>query len=111
MNMLDRIEDPESDLYKIRAQHFELQYRASSLAGEELQAVIRRAGDTTEIAAIHLYDENDSAERIEFQSEIKRAFAISRSLEDAARAELELPPRGKQRPTNDDLHVGMLAER
>ena len=30
VNMTDRIEDPGSDLYKIRDLYFEFQYRASS---------------------------------------------------------------------------------
>jgi hypothetical protein len=94
VNMIDRIEDLESDLYKIRALHFELLYRASFLAGEELQTVIRRAGDITENCSHAPYGEDNSAERAEFRSEmVKQAFAISRCLEDATHAELKLPPR------------------
>jgi hypothetical protein len=105
VNMIDRIEDPDSDLYKIRSLYFELQYRASFLAGGELQAVIRRAGDVTENCGHAPYDEDNPAEKAGFESEmVRQAFAVSRSLEDAARAELELPSRRRGEPT-DDLHV------
>lgn len=94
IDMSDRIFDPESDLYQIRHRYFELQYRASFLAGEEMQRTIRQASDITEDCGHAPYDENNALEKSEFESRmVKEAFMISRALEVCARAELNLPAR------------------
>jgi len=100
MDMEERIWDPESELYKSRHRYFELLYRASFLADNELQAHIDSASELAENAGHRPYD--NGKEKHEFQAELLReGFAIARAIEDAARQELGLPPRHRG-PANDE---------
>ncbi|GAA4986477.1 hypothetical protein [Actinopolymorpha pittospori] len=90
--LADRCEDTTSEIYVGRETFFEVLYRARFIAGPALQTVIRRALDNAENVGHDPYFGDPPRQRT-FQSEmIHEAYAVTRELEVAARAELGLPP-------------------
>ncbi|MEU7970816.1 hypothetical protein AB0B48_02085 [Micromonospora sp. NPDC049089] len=95
IDMAERVWNPESELFKSRGRYFELLYKASFLASDALQLEIRRAGDLAENVGHQPWD--DMREKSRYESEwLREAFDVARAIEDAARAELDLPPRRRE---------------
>ncbi|MFD3495396.1 hypothetical protein ACFWWB_33300 [Streptomyces sp. NPDC058690] len=91
-----RRDDPSSQLNEVRRTYFDQLYEARFLAGRELQRAIDQAADLAENVGHEPYE--DPSERMEYRRGLYReAFDRARAIEDAARAELGLPPRERTR--------------
>ncbi|TLS42823.1 hypothetical protein FE633_28795 [Streptomyces montanus] len=91
-----RRDDPDSQLNQVRRTYFDQLYEARFLAGRELQTAIDQAADLAENVGHEPYD--DRGERMEYRHRLYgEAFACARAIEEAARAELGLPPRERTR--------------
>ncbi|MFJ2001156.1 hypothetical protein [Streptomyces chartreusis] len=91
-----RRDDPSSQLNEVRRSYFDQLYEARFLAGRELQQAIDQAADLAENVGHEPYD--NPGERTDYRHRLHRqGFERARAIEDAARAELGLPPSERTR--------------